>query len=907
LIVPFYYIDIDGKTNEVAILLRALPGHNSALPGLVIEPHIPADFPLTLTVSDELSFRVRAGTNIATTLGILVRPGEASIKYPFQPGTTPPDAGIGIGFDYIPPAPTLLLGSPKETRLEFQGASVDFEATMRNGTLDILSRAQLKQLALVLAAGDGDSFVRSLLGSGERRIVMPLGIEWTRLNGLRFSGNRALETTLAPHQSLGPVRVDTVTIRLFAPSDHASDLALSVGAAVSGRLGPIDISIDGIGFQLAATFSDGNVGPFDLDVGFQAPKGIGLAIDATAVKGGGFLRFDPEQAQYSGLVYLEIAGELTVTALGLLATNVPGGAGYSLIVVITAEGFKAIPIGFGFMLTGIGGILGIHRTVNEGAVQTAVRNQSLNALLAPDDPVRNAPQYLTALDALFPPAAGHYLFGPIVQLTWGTPALLTINLALLFEFGARTRFFVLGRLSAVLPKPDLDLVRLQMNIAGGIDFDEQRAFLDAALYDSRLLNKFVITGEMRMRMSWGDRPFFAMAIGGLHPAFTPPPGLEQMPRMAIVFADTEDLKIRCEAYFALTSNTVQFGARVDLFAREWKFSVLGQAGFDVLIQFDPFHFIASLYASLQLKCGSRNLFKVTFEGELSGPCPLHARGKATFEILWWDYSVSFNKTLVSGERPPLPPAADVTVLLREALATPANWHAMVPESGKRLVSVRESVTPTGTILVHPLSRLTIQQKVVPLNLQIQKFGNQPISGGPQEFRVQHLFVGTYDAPITPLRDHFAPAQFRTMTDDEKLSSPSFELLEAGVQTGPEGPNCGTAVTAALEYEEIIIPEPTPPEPLQPDPPRVMFDAAAALGLARWSAVGLARSGHSRARGYEGPVVPVAEPTTRFTVVSQIDLAIRGTTAEFLTRAEAHDALRKLSPNPGREWQILMTS
>ena len=63
-------------------------------------------------------------------------------------------------------------------------------------------------------------------------------------------------------------------------------------------------------------------------------------------------------------------------------------------MIITADGFKPIPIGFGFMLAGIGGLLGIHRTVNEDAVQAGVRANTLNAVLAPKDLIRNAPQYL---------------------------------------------------------------------------------------------------------------------------------------------------------------------------------------------------------------------------------------------------------------------------------------------------------------------------------------------------------------------------------------------------------------------------------------------------------------------------------------------------------------------------------
>jgi hypothetical protein len=192
--------------------------------------------------------------------------------------------------------------------------------------------------------------------------------------------------------------------------------------------------------------------------------------------------------------------------------------------------------------------------------------------------IRIAPQFLSSLGVFFPATPEHHFFGPMAEITWGTPPLLTIKLALLFEFGVRTRLVVLGRITAILPRRDHDLVRLQMNVVGGIDFDRRQAFLDAALFDSRLVNRFAITGEMRLRMRWDDQPLFALAIGGVHPAYTPPPGLEQMQRAAIVFADSENLKLRSEAYLAITSNTVQFGARLDLYARASKFSVAGQAG-----------------------------------------------------------------------------------------------------------------------------------------------------------------------------------------------------------------------------------------------------------------------------------------------------------------------------------------
>jgi len=177
----------------------------------------------------------------------------------------------------------------------------------------------------------------------------------------------------------------------------------------------------------------------------------------------------------------------------------------------------------------------------------------------PKDPVRNAPQIISNLNKIFPPANGHHLFGPMVQIAWGSPPLITANIALVLEFGARLRLLILGQVQAILPKPENDLVRIQMDSIGIIDFDQGTAALDATLHDSRLVNKFVLTGDMAMRMQWKSSPNFALAVGGFHPAFNPPPNFPKLERISINLCSGNNPRFRCEAYFAVTSNTVQFG------------------------------------------------------------------------------------------------------------------------------------------------------------------------------------------------------------------------------------------------------------------------------------------------------------------------------------------------------------
>ena len=355
----------------------------------------------------------------------------------------------------------------------------------------------------------------------------------------------------------------------------------------------------------------------------------------------------------------------------------------------------------------------------------------------PKDPIRNAPQILSNLNKVFPVARDHHLFGPMLQIAWGTPPLITANLAVVLEFGARLRLLVLAQVAAILPKRENDLVRLQLDAIGVIDFDQGTAELDATLHDSRLLKKFVLTGDMAMRLKWTGSPNFALAVGGLHPAFNPPPGFPKLERIAINLAAGDNPRIRCEAYFALTSNTVQFGARAELYAAAAGFSIQGEIGFDVLIQFDPFAFVAEFHAQLQLKRGSTNLFKVRVEGALAGPRPLHIKGKATFEMLWWDVSIRIDKTLVSGEKPPAPAPIEVLPRLKEALGNAGNWISQLPGGSRQMVTLRTRTEAPGEVLLHPLGRLTVKQTVVPLNLEISRFG-QAAPAGARRFTIRSV-------------------------------------------------------------------------------------------------------------------------------------------------------------------------
>jgi hypothetical protein len=112
--------------------------------------------------------------------------------------------------------------------------------------------------------------------------------------------------------------------------------------------------------------------------------------------------------------------------------------------------------------------------------------------------------------------------------------------------------------------------------------------------------------------------------------------------------------------------------------------------------------------------------------------------------------------------------------------------------------------------------------VVPLNLSrdIDKFNDSPIAGA-RRFTVTKVAVGTGTGTETtgPLQDDFAPAQFFEMSDDDKLASPSFEPMQAGLRIGSSAftLNLSQGVASPLEYETRIVDRnaAVPPPPVGP--------------------------------------------------------------------------------------------
>ena len=131
--VPFYYITIANQNLEAAFTLMELKGEDGKLPGVIVQPQVPEQFPLKFHIAPTIDLRLLAGTNAASQFGILLRPGDASIRYPFEPGRRHrPPASASVSISH--PRRRRCCSARRMRRgWSFKGAAIDFAAKTSDG------------------------------------------------------------------------------------------------------------------------------------------------------------------------------------------------------------------------------------------------------------------------------------------------------------------------------------------------------------------------------------------------------------------------------------------------------------------------------------------------------------------------------------------------------------------------------------------------------------------------------------------------------------------------------------------------------------------------------------------------------------------------------------------------------
>jgi hypothetical protein len=618
------------------------------------------------------------------------------------------------------------------------------------------------------------------------------------------------------------VSVGSMTLALPDPSGRLDALTATIAAdtgailvrvVAEGRveLGPVRLAFGDTGTDVRVELLAGGA-LLAATVTPHPPGRLGGGIDLGTVQGSGAL--SRHDGDWTGVFDLTL-GTLAVTGFGVLTP-----ARRSFVAVLAAQFPEpGLQVGFGFALHGVGGVLGVNRRVDLDALRAGVQDGSAAQLLFPTDPVAAFPQLEGLLRRAFPESAGSVFTGPMFELTWGG-GLVRVAVAVIVELPDPVRLTILGRLRCVLPA-EHPLVDLRAFVVGTFDPSVPETTLLASL-QAASVGGVTIDGDLFVLVRGGSAAAFVFSVGGLHPRFPAPRGVPALRRVHVPLFPV----VRLEGYFALTSNSVQFGARAELAATIADCGVHGHFAFDALFVWAPrFHLEARVSASVAVEVFGADLIGIALEIDLSGPGPWHARVSGRIETFLFD--IPLDLEITSGTPGPvIEPLAPAVIRdrLRAVLSDAHAWTAGPPAD---TAGVQVITPPAGAQAVHPSASLEVRQREVPLGLRIDRFDEHPVA--PQTWRLVRARIGAVevDAGRLPRRQElFAAGRYQQLAEDQQLARPAFEPHEAGWLFSPAETilaqrrevRTQTWETKYANVQQVPVPPPRPYEGVVVDRP-----------------------------------------------------------------------------------------
>ncbi|MCB9284788.1 MAG: hypothetical protein H6563_11990 [Lewinellaceae bacterium] len=896
-------------------------GQSTPPDGLLITPIIRGNLEHEILLSPEISFDIAAAAAARDVFGIKLFPDGVTVAA--KPGNAEISAKFGlIGNSTY--EPWIIFGDRDGHRLELHGFTLDFRVEGKANDPEVSIRFRTKSevpekagVQLVIQMNQSDSFLQKTTKDQEKVAGgFDLEIVWSSKTGLHFSGRPDFNLELPLNKKLGPIELTQfyLALRESLYKGHKKSFQLRSGLGIKGHFGPVTVQLENTGISLdfipytheeVAALPPSEpmplMGLLDLDFGFAPPLGVGLSINAKSVTGGGYLYCDPTRGEYMGVAQLNIKNKINLKAFGVVLTKPQ----FSFLLMVSAE-FPPIQLGLGFKLTGVGGLIGIHRRIELAKLTEGLRTNQYDDILFPQAPLENPYGLLTKINSIFPAAEDQYVVGLMGMIAWGPMNLVTIELGLIMEFPEPVRLALVGLLKAVVRKEiggeERTVLQLQVNFLGILDFEKRFIRFDATLFESNLLG-LKLEGDMALRVKYGSSSDFALTVGGFHPNFQPP-ALDlpaEMRRLQITLRSGNP-SITVAAYVAITPNTFQFGVAGLFRFEKWGVKILGELTFDALFQFSPFRFEVGVHFLLSASWKGYEFAAIEIDGLFAGPSPWHIDGNMRLKVWIFSKTVHIEETWGDDDNTRLEPVR-VLPLLVEDLSLPGNWENTTGRT-RVLATIRSrkvAETTADSLFLHPNELITIRQNTVPLGLKIDKFGERTPEGA-STFHIELTDSEDNKLAATPVKNHFAPAQFVYLADEQKLQSPSYELFESGL--GFEGMDdvlfSSFMTDQAVEYETMIVDVPGIPAA---ETKKTVKESESNFNFAlRNNALANSPLG-IRARPFKAPARPIAET---YTVVDQTlkDFADIQTGNATQARQILRDLVRK-NPRKQKELTVLL--
>ena len=777
---------------EMGVLLYGLPQLGARPPGIAILPYGSAGLDAAAEVSENFTLELHTELDLDGGVAMLLRPGEPIevLSDIVQSGGAPVGEGevrAVLSYRSDTEQHTLLLGSSDGTRFEATGVSFTAGVLAEASTSDLYLETAIEGGRLVLSTADAGAFVAKLLGSENRTVELGPTLGWSTERGAYFKSGDALVLRLPFHLRIGPITIEDVFVEIIPLPEIIS---VEIGAGVLSTLGPFATAIDKMGLTAELSFPDGggNLGPIRVAVAFMPPTTIVFAVESDAVTGGGFVQLDPELGRYSGGLALDVFG-VGISAVVIVDTKAIGvPSGFALFASLGVTFASPLPIGFGFTLIGVGGLLALNRTIGVEALASGIKTGAADAVLFPDNILADAAAILDGLDQWFPSQEDTTVVGPVVEIGWGSPTLISAEVGVIVALPDLI-VTLLGSVEVLLPTPDEALLSLRMDVLGAVDVPASTVTVSASLHNSNLLGVFELSGDMGFHARLSGTPLFVLSVGGYHPQFDPPGA---MPSWLLELRRTRAavplgiaVEVVLTSYVAVTSNSVQFGGRFKLVASVevllTTYTAEGWFGINILLVLKPFKIVAGATAGVAIYAGERELMGVQLRARLEGPEPWYSTGSASFNFFGLDVDFGFEIGSQPGGEPR--EVEDVGDDVARAMQPPSGWQTSEPRDPWATGVVISDQLPEG-FWVRPDQNVDVRQSVAPLNRTITAYGEFIPESDRIEAKDVTLSGEIVDEPVW-IEDWFAPAQFDRLDDSASLASPSYELMTAGVRFGDD--------------------------------------------------------------------------------------------------------------------------
>lgn len=446
------------------------------------------------------------------------------------------------------------------------------------------------------------------------------------------------------HAGFGPIFISEIGVGL---SNTAATLAIDGGVSIAGLTAQVD--------QLSATIPYAHVtdpSQWSIDL-----KGLAIGYSGPAISiAGGLVKFDGPPVEYDGMLLVKISS-IGAIVIGSYSVVGSGPDEYTSLAIF---GGVFVPIGLTPIINLTGLALGLgynRRLIVPEDIRRVPDFMLVKALDRPEALANNPMQALFEFHEQVPPARGALWLAAGLRGTSFEIVHITAVLYVALDRGVDVGLLGIARMA--LPADDAAVVSIELALKARFSTAEGLFSVQAQLTD----NSWLITRECQLTggfafFMWFRRSQFLLTIGGYHPSFQPLPEYPVVPRVGYRWNFLGVVQIKGEAYFALTNTAVMTGTRMEATYGPGWIQVWFHAHTDILVTWDPFHYVVEIGISVGARLRIRVCFFrcCTIHISVSVGATLHLEGPPFHGWVTADLGVTSVTVPFGSDARALPPA-----------------------------------------------------------------------------------------------------------------------------------------------------------------------------------------------------------------------------------------------------------